>query len=128
MHERPARGAELNLLKEKVQEGLAQRLEDLQTAHLNRPTLDLTMPGRRPQLGRLHPLTQLDARIRSIFRSMGFTVETGPEIETDYYNFTALNTPEWHPARDEADTFYITDNRLLRTETSPVQIHVMEKR
>jgi phenylalanyl-tRNA synthetase alpha chain len=126
-HERPARGAELNLLKEKVQDRLASRLEELQTAHLNRPTLDLTMPGRCPQLGRLHPLAQLDAKIRSIFRSMGFTVETGPEIETDYYNFTALNTPEWHPARDEADTFYISENRLLRTETSPVQIHVMER-
>ena len=125
--ERPARGAELNLLKEKVQDGLTARLTELQTAHLNRPTLDLTMPGRKPRLGRLHPLVQLEAKIISIFRSMGFTVETGPEIETDYYNFTALNTPEWHPARDEADTFYITENRLLRTETSPVQIHVMER-
>ncbi len=125
--ERPARGAELNLLKERVQEKIERRRAQLQSAQLSKPTLDLTMPGRQPQVGRLHPLAQIEQRIRSIFRSMGFTVETGPEIETDYYNFTALNTPEWHPARDEADTFYIDDDRLLRTETSPVQIRVLER-
>lgn len=125
--ERPARGAELNLLKERVQEGLQRRRSELLTAHLTRPTLDLTLPGRFPQVGRLHPLAQVEDQVRAIFQSMGFTVETGPEIETIYYNFTALNTPEWHPARDEADTFYIDDTRLLRTETSPVQIRVLER-
>lgn len=126
-HERPARGAELNLLKEHVQEGIARRQSEIQSVQLAEPTLDLTLPGRRSQVGRQHPLVQIEERVKSIFRSMGFTVETGPEIETTYYNFTALNTPEWHPARDDADTFYIDDDRLLRTETSPVQIHVLER-
>ena len=125
--ERPSRGAELNLLKEHFSDGIARRREELRTSHLTRPTLDLTLPGRRSVVGRLHPLTQIEVRVRSIFQSMGFTVETGPEIETTYYNFTALNTPEWHPARDEADTFYIDGERLLRTETSPVQIRVLER-
>lgn len=125
--ERPARGAELNLLKERFSDGIARRREELRTSHLTRPTLDLTLPGRRSVVGRLHPLTQIEVRVRNIFQSMGFSVETGPEIETTYYNFTALNTPEWHPARDEADTFYIDGERLLRTETSPVQIHVLER-
>ncbi len=125
--ERPARGAELNLLKERISEGISRRQNELKTAHLTRPTLDLTLPGRVPWIGRLHPLVQIEERMRNIFRSMGFAVETGPEIETTYYNFTALNTPEWHPARDEADTFYVGDDRLLRTETSPVQIHVLER-
>jgi phenylalanyl-tRNA synthetase alpha chain len=126
-HERPARGAELNLLKERVQEGIARRQNEIQSVRLANPTLDLTLPGRRSQVGRIHPLIQTEERVKSIFRSMGFTVETGPEIETTYYNFTALNTPEWHPARDDADTFYVDDDRLLRTETSPVQIRVLER-
>ena len=125
--ERPARGAELNLLKERFSDGIARRREELRTSHLTRPTLDLTLPGHRSVVGRFHPLTQIEVRVRSIFQSMGFTVETGPELETTYYNFTALNTPEWHPARDEADTFYIDGERLLRTETSPVQIRVLER-
>jgi phenylalanyl-tRNA synthetase alpha chain len=125
--DRPARGAELNLLKDRIAEKLIQRRNELQTSQLAVPTLDLTMPGRRFQVGRLHPLVQIENRVKTIFRSMGFTVETGPEIETPYYNFTALNTPEWHSARDEADTFYIDDDRLLRTETSPVQIRVLER-
>ncbi len=126
-HERPARGAELNLLKERISEEIQRCRSELQTAQLSSATLDLTMPGRRSQVGRLHPIMQVDRRIRDIFRSMGFTVETGPEIETEYYNFTALNTPEWHPARDDADTFYLNGDRLLRTETSPVQIRVLER-
>jgi len=126
-HERPARGAELNLLKERFIEGISRRREQIKAAALTRPTLDLTLPGRRSQIGRLHPLVQVEERVRGIFQSMGFTVETGPEVETTYYNFTALNTPEWHPARDEADTFYIDEEHLLRTETSPVQIRVLER-
>ncbi|MBU1882504.1 phenylalanine--tRNA ligase subunit alpha [bacterium] len=125
--QKPARGAELNMLKERVTARLSERREELQAVKLARPTIDLTMPGRRPQVGRLHPLTQIEERIKRIFRAMGFSVETGPEIETAFYNFTALNTPEWHPARDEADTFYLDDERLLRTETSPVQIRVMQR-
>jgi len=125
--EKPARGAELNTLKERITARLSERREELQALHLSQPTLDLTMPGRRPQIGRLHPLTLIEDRIKRIFRAMGFVVETGPEIETTDYNFTKLNTPEWHPARDEADTFYLDDEYLLRTETSPVQIRVMER-
>ncbi|RJP81763.1 MAG: phenylalanine--tRNA ligase subunit alpha [Candidatus Zixiibacteriota bacterium] len=125
--DKPARGAELNRVKERLQEALAQRQQALEAGRLSQPTLDLTLPGRRPRLGRRHPLAQVEARVRSIFRSMGFVVETGPEVETAYYNFTALNTPEWHPARDEADTFYLDAERLLRTETSPVQIRVLER-
>ncbi len=125
--ERPARGAELNLVKERIQEGLERRKHEIHAAKFSKPTLDLTMPGRQSRIGRLHPLVQIDRRIRDIFRSMGFVVETGPEIETEYYNFTALNTPDWHPARDDADTFYLSGDRLLRTETSPVQIRVLER-
>lgn len=125
--QRPARGAELNLIKERIADGIARRRQELKTAHVTHASLDLTLPGRRSQVGGLHPLVQIEEKVRGIFASMGFTVETGPEIETTYYNFTALNTPEWHPARDDADTFYIDHERLLRTETSPVQIHVLER-
>jgi len=125
--DRPARGAELNRLKERIQDGISRRRSELESGELTHPTIDLTLPGRRSRIGRLHPLVQIGERIKDIFRSMGFTVETGPEIETIYYNFSALNTPEWHPARDEAGTFYIDENCLLRTETSPVQIHVLER-
>jgi len=95
--------------------------------------VDLTLPGRRDFAGGLHPLTQILDEILDVFRLMGFTIETGPEIESVYYNFDALNTPSWHPARDLSDTFYIDVNGeermkwLLRTETSPVQIRVMER-
>ncbi|HEX7343887.1 MAG TPA: phenylalanine--tRNA ligase subunit alpha [bacterium] len=125
--EKPIRGAELNRLKSYVQDALAQRLNAFESAKSSIPTLDLSLPGRRPVIGRRHPLAQVEDRVKSIFRSMGFVVETGPEIETTHYNFTALNTPEWHPARDEADTFYLDSEHLLRTETSPVQIRVLER-
>ncbi|MFQ5483632.1 MAG: phenylalanine--tRNA ligase subunit alpha [Nitrospinaceae bacterium] len=95
-----------------------------------RPTgggaIDLTLPGRREAVGRLHPVTQVMTEIIQVFAGLGFTVEEGPEIETDYYNFEALNLPQDHPARDMQDTFYI-GGLVLRTHTSPVQIHVMER-
>ncbi|MFH1863015.1 MAG: phenylalanine--tRNA ligase subunit alpha [bacterium] len=125
--DRPARGAALNRLKERFQEDIELRKSQIEAQQLTQSTFDLTLPGRRPVIGRLHPLVEIEERIKRIFRSMGFAVETGPEIETTYYNFTALNTPEWHPARDEADSFYVDDNHLLRTETSPVQIRVLER-
>jgi phenylalanyl-tRNA synthetase alpha chain len=125
--EKPARGAALNHLKIQIQEGLATRQVELETSVTGKPSLDLTLPGHHPLLGRRHPLVQVEERVKNIFRSMGFVVETGPEVETPYYNFTALNTPEWHPARDEADTFYLDSEHLLRTETSPVQIRVLER-
>jgi phenylalanyl-tRNA synthetase alpha chain len=90
--------------------------------------LDLTLPGRKKYVGTPHPLFLFQQEIEAIFLGMGFTVEEGPEIETDYYNFEALNFPPHHPARDSWDTLYIKDDLLLRTHTSPVQIRVMEKR
>ena len=89
--------------------------------------VDITLPGRLPQLGKKHPVTQTFDRIQEIFRGMGFQIAEGPEVEHEYYNFDALNTPAEHPARDAHDTFYITDSLLLRTHTSPVQIRYMEK-
>ena len=89
---------------------------------------DTTLPGRREICGTLHPITQVMEEIKSIFLGLGFQVEEGPEIETDYYNFEALNIPKDHPARDMQDTFYVEGEAVLRTHTSPVQIHVMEDR
>jgi phenylalanyl-tRNA synthetase alpha chain len=125
--EKPARGAILNQIKIRLQEEITRRQAELETGQSSLPTLDLTLPGHKPIIGRKHPLIQIEERVKTIFRSMGFVVETGPEVETPYYNFTALNTPEWHPARDEADTFYLDSEHLLRTETSPVQIRVLER-
>ena len=89
--------------------------------------IDITIPGEKPVVGHLHPLTQARRRIEEIFQSMGFSVVDGPEIETEWYNFDALNIPKNHPARDLWDTFYLKDGNLLRTHTSPVQIRYMEK-
>ena len=88
--------------------------------------LDLTLPGRRPALGGIHPLTRVHDEIVSIFVGLGFSVAEGPEIETDYYNFEALNIPRDHPARDMQDTFYLSESALLRTHTSPVQIRTLQ--
>jgi phenylalanyl-tRNA synthetase alpha chain len=90
--------------------------------------LDITMPGVKHTLGKLHPITIVAEEIISIFLGMGYSVADGPEVEFDYYNFEALNIPENHPARDDQDTFYITDNLLLRSQTSSVQVHVMENK
>ncbi|HZT58711.1 MAG TPA: phenylalanine--tRNA ligase subunit alpha [Pyrinomonadaceae bacterium] len=88
----------------------------------------MTLPGRRPRRGHLHPITLLRQRIEDIFVSMGYAVEDGPEVETDFYNFTALNIPELHPARSPQDTFYTTGGLSLRSQTSTVQIHAMQRR
>ncbi len=98
-----------------------------QEQQLMAEAIDVTLPGRKPAYGKAHPVKQTLERIESIFNQMGFQVVTGPEIETEHYNFDALNTPSDHPARDLHDTFYLTDGHLLRTHTSPVQIRVMEK-
>ena len=98
-----------------------------QEQQLMAEAIDVTLPGRKPAYGKAHPVMQTLERIESIFNQMGFQVVTGPEIETEHYNFDALNTPSDHPARDLHDTFYLTDGHLLRTHTSPVQIRVMEK-
>ncbi|MBK4732330.1 phenylalanine--tRNA ligase subunit alpha [Oxynema sp. CENA135] len=129
--DRPRIGSLANEVKEALQQQLDDRRSALQAARIQAQieaeTLDVTMPGvYRPQ-GRVHPLNLTVDRAIDIFVSLGYTVATGPEIETDYYNFEALNTPADHPARDMQDTFYLPGGHLLRTHTSPVQIRYMEQ-
>jgi len=129
--ERPAMGARFNEAKDAIEEALRARREAIQSgkleARLKEEALDVTLPGRGAGVGSLHPVTRTLERMESLFHSLGFEVADGPEIETDYYNFTALNQPENHPARSMHDTFYLEDGRnLLRTHTSPIQIRYME--
>jgi phenylalanyl-tRNA synthetase alpha chain len=129
--ERPAAGARINEAKQKIEEALSVRRATLQQAALDQQlateALDVTLPGRGMGTGGLHPVTHTLARIAALFRSMGFAVADGPEIETDWYNFTALNQPENHPARSMHDTFYLAGGQhLLRTHTSPIQVRYME--
>src|SRR6266446_8570197 len=106
-----------------------QSLEHLiEATRVELETLDVTIPGRRPRPGHLHPITLMRQRIEDIFVSLGYAVEDDREIETDFYNFDALNIPEGHPARDPQDTFYTTDGFALRSQTSTVQIHAMQRR
>ncbi len=125
-------GREANLLKEKLEQVLADRLRELKSRWEQeaaaRSKVDITLPGRLEGIGSLHPLTIVQDEILSIFRGMGFSIADGPEVELDYYNFTALNIPRNHPARDMQDTFYVREDVLLRTHTSPVQIRVMRER
>ena len=108
-------------------EGVTERLHRQQREQqLETEAVDITLPGRKPAYGKAHPVMQILERIEAIFGQMGFEVVTGPDVETEYYNFDALNTPADHPARDLHDTFYLTDGHLLRTHTSPVQIRAME--
>lgn len=128
--ERPAIGAIANTVKEALQSELERQRATLQAtqiqAKLEAETLDVTMPGIYRPLGRVHPLNSTVDRALDIFVGLGYTVAEGPEMETDYYNFEALNTPPDHPARDMQDTFYLPDGNLLRTHTSSVQIRYME--
>ncbi|RMF79451.1 MAG: phenylalanine--tRNA ligase subunit alpha [Nitrospirae bacterium] len=130
--ERPAYGKAVNELKGEVGARLAERRAALERQELERrlaaERLDVTLPGRPPRLGSLHPLTQTRREIEQIFQRMGFTVESGPEVESEYYNFEALNLPPDHPARDMQDTFYLGPGRVLRTHTSSVQGRVMARR
>ncbi len=129
--ERPILGQLINQTKRNLEDQIEQCLtvirerekrEDLQKA-----TSDITLPGRMIPAGKKHPITQVTDEVTTIFTALGFQIAEGPEIEIDYYNFEALNIPKDHPARDMHDTFYITDDILLRTHTSPVQIRTMEK-
>jgi phenylalanyl-tRNA synthetase alpha chain len=110
---------------EQTEQNLKQFIEQERTA---RESIDVTLPGRRPRYGHRHPITLVRERIEDIFVGLGYVIEDGREIETDFYNFTALNIPENHPARGEADTFYTTDGYALRSQTSTVQIHAMQRR
>ena len=128
--ERPAMGSRINQAKEAIEAALNSRRDAIQIKKLDTQlageALDVTLPGRGLGTGGLHPVTRTLERIESLFRSIGFDVASGPEIETDFYNFTALNIPENHPARAMHDTFYVDDKNLLRTHTSPVQVHYMQ--
>jgi phenylalanyl-tRNA synthetase alpha chain len=126
--ERPAIGRLANQVKEELTKKFQSVSDSLSTKEGEEvSTLDVTLPGRRTPRGHLHPITQTTEEICSIFSTLGFKVVEGPEVELDYYNFEALNMPKDHPARDIQDTFYISDNVVLRTHTSPMQIRIMEK-
>ncbi|MFQ5706169.1 MAG: phenylalanine--tRNA ligase subunit alpha [bacterium] len=126
--DRPKFGEALNRVKKSIQDDLTSLHASLISQGRKSAYVDLTLPGIPPAVGYKHPLIQVMEEIKAIFVSMGFSVETGPEVETDYYNFEALNIPADHPSRDLQDTFYLEDGHLLRTHTSPVQIRTMEKR
>jgi phenylalanyl-tRNA synthetase alpha chain len=128
--ERPAAGARINQVKQGIEAALQQRRDLLQQNRLAQKlaaeSLDVTLPGRGTGTGGLHPVTRTLERIEQLFHSLGFASASGPEIEHDFYNFTALNIPENHPARAMHDTFYIDPQHVLRTHTSPVQVRFME--
>mgnify|MGYP003369306077 CR=1 FL=1 len=129
--ERPVIGKLANEVRAKIENVLEEVLTSIKNKEknekLNSEIIDISMPGKRENIGKKHPLELTLDHMKEIFISMGFTVEEGPEVEKDYYNFEALNIPKNHPARSEQDTFYINDNIVLRTQTSPVQVRVMEK-
>jgi phenylalanyl-tRNA synthetase alpha chain len=128
--ERPKIGKLANELKSRVEKAFDESLARLAGDESDKKTksIDYTLPGRRGYAGRVHPVTQVYRQIVDIFLGMGFDLAEGPEVELDYYNFEALNMPRHHPARDMQDTFYIDDEMLLRTHTSPVQVRTMESR
>jgi phenylalanyl-tRNA synthetase alpha chain len=131
--ERPKIGQSANKVKNAIEDAYRERRDSLKQDELNKQlassTIDVTLPGTGRRLGHLHPLTQVTEELITIFYGMGFSVVEGPEIETDYYNFDALNTPPNHPARDEQDTFYtnVAPHVLLRSQTSTVQVRAMER-
>ena len=130
--ERPRRGEAINRAKKRLHECIEARRRELTEAELEarlrRESIDVTLPGRGPGRGSLHPVTRTLRRIERLLGDLGFVTAEGPEVEDDYHNFEALNIPADHPARAMHDTFYFPDGRLLRTHTSPVQIRVMERR
>ncbi len=129
--ERPVIGALANDVREAITADITRRTNQLENEamakRLENETIDVTLPGKRPEQGKRHPFELVLDEFRDIFIGMGFEVVAGPEIELDHYNFEMLNMPKSHPARDTQDTFYITENVLLRTQTSPMQIRTMEK-
>jgi phenylalanyl-tRNA synthetase alpha chain len=128
--ERPAAGARINQVKQQIEAALQAQRDAIQNRALNAKlaaeSLDVTLPGRGPDVGGLHPVTRTLERIEALFHSIGYAVAEGPEIENDFYNFTALNIPADHPARAMHDTFYIDEQHVLRTHTSPIQIRYMQ--
>jgi phenylalanyl-tRNA synthetase alpha chain len=124
----PFVGKELNSLKNYIDSKLSEIQKKFTVIQKTEEKLDISLPGFKRFLGKKHPITKIMEEIQSIFSSMGFDIAEGPDIETDYYNFEALNIPPEHPAREEHDTFFLMNDMLLRTHTSPVQIRVMEKK
>lgn len=131
-HDRPVVGQRANQVKERLSSALEERdtlfQQERMQQRLAREQIDVTLPGRCPPLGTYHPLTLVLQRILEIFVGLGYEMVEGPELETDYYNFEALNLPKGHPAREEQDTFYIDNEYLLRTQTSPMQIRTLQAR
>jgi len=131
VEEKPLFGKRCNevkvLLELKIEEALQDQSQGKKEQALAKDKIDVTLPGRSVKCGRIHPVDQIRREICDIFAAFGFSVVEGPEVELDYYNFESLNMPKDHPARDMQDTFYIEDNVVLRTHTSPVQVRIMEK-
>ena len=125
--ERGTFGQAVNQLKKEATIAFQKKKAELEQGKLNLDKVDLSMPGTGRPTGNLHPLTQTTEQVINIFKKLGFSVESGPEIESDFYNFEALNMPKHHPARDMQDTFFIDSNHVLRTHTSGIQIRTMEK-
>ena len=129
--ERPKMGALMNAVRETLEAELDKIKSSMEVAAMNarleEEKIDITLPGRAPKTGHIHPFTTVNEMIEDFFMKMGYTVEEGPEVEQDYYNFECLNLPKDHPARDMQDSFYITENFLLRTHTSPVQARTMQR-
>lgn len=130
--ERPIIGQLANEVRSSIEKAILEKQSEIAKLEtemrLSAETIDITLPGKKQSIGSLHPLSIVENEIKEIFLGMGFEIADGPEVEYDYYNFEALNLPPDHPARDTQDTFYITDNILLRTQTSSVQVHVMENK
>lgn len=129
--ERPKMGALVNAVRQALEEEIDALKTSMEVAAMNarleEEKIDITLPGRAPKTGHIHPLTTVNEMIEDFFMKMGYTVEEGPEIEQDHFNFECLNLPKDHPARDMQDSFYITENFLLRTHTSPVQARTMKR-
>jgi len=127
--ERPAAGQNANQVKKSLEAAVEAAKARMESAGEAADTegIDVTLPGRPAPRGSLHPITRISRRICDVFVRMGFDIAEGPEVESDYYNFEALNIPKYHPARDMQDTFYVSENIVLRTHTSPIQVRIMEQ-
>jgi len=129
VEQRPEAGKQANIIKKKLEAAFANAIDQFALKQKDDANgfIDVSLPGRPTPRGTLHPITKINRRICEIFSKMGFDIVEGPEVETDYYNFEALNIPKNHPARDMQDTFYVSDNIVLRTHTSPIQVRIMEQ-
>lgn len=125
--QRPAAGKKANELKQKLDVVFTEALQKFEAVSTPENEIDVSLPGRTARQGSIHPITRITWQICDIFTQLGFEIAEGPEVETDFYNFEALNIPKNHPARDMQDTFYVSDNIVLRTHTSPIQVRYMEK-